>query len=561
MTIVSNVEDQAKARYIAESGLRIAAAYVQATATWRDDQAQGAWVSNASYAGGTYSVVGEDGADTDGDYVISQPTEGDGDLGDDSGDLLTLTVTGKYGNAASVVRAVVSPGGALPAPKYHWKLDETTGTTAVDSESGADGTLTNFTYSNSKWTTGQIDGALSFDENNDYIALNSFPNLTGDFTITAWIKPNNTSGDQRIFCDDYNNSSGYAFSLGDESGGNLRLFNRTVNPVSVDSGSVVTSGTWQFVACTHDAAARIRKLYRNSVQVGGDSSAYSGAWGTDSGTASIGGEVDGTSEGVAQWRFGGLMDDVRVYDQVLTDAQLALVATGDTGGGGGGGSTLPVETLTSWTTGTTHTAQLGTNRLLIVMASMEDSYDRTVSTARYGGQNLTQISTVNWGSGINERIYMYYLNETGIQAATSSTIQITWSGSTDDSFISARMYQNVDQSSPIRDNSSAYDNDGSPSTITTSVDVEDGDLIVAVAHSGNTGGYSWNNSFTEGTDQGGSTSQHSTANRAISGVSGSITASASNSNTNRQAIIAATLQAATSSGSGEGGTFAVRWLP
>jgi hypothetical protein len=112
ISIARNMENLHKARCVAESGLRAAIAYVQATATWRDDQTHGTWAADVAYANGTYTVVGEDGADTDGDGVITQPGEGDGDLGDDTSDLLTLTVTGKVGGATHIVRTVVSPGSA-----------------------------------------------------------------------------------------------------------------------------------------------------------------------------------------------------------------------------------------------------------------------------------------------------------------------------------------------------------------------------------------------------------------------------------------------------------------
>jgi len=332
ITISQNAMNQAQARYVAESGLRIAAAYVQRTSTWRTDRVHGTWASNIAYGPDTFTIVGYDGADANGDGTITQPSEGDGNLSDDNSDLLTLVVTGSVSGATHIVRAVISAGTPVPVPQYHWKFDATTGAIAVDAVGGINGTLTNFTTSDSKWTAGQVGNALTFDENNDYVVLSGLPNLTGNFSITAWIRPNNVNGDQRIFCDDRNNSGGFAFSLGDGGAGMLRLFSRSVNPVIIDSSAVVTAGAWQFVAAVHDASARRRKLYRNGVLVGGDSSAYSGTWGTDSGLASIGGEVDGTSEGVAQWRFGGYMDDVRIYTQALSIEQITAIYLA-TGGG------------------------------------------------------------------------------------------------------------------------------------------------------------------------------------------------------------------------------------
>ena len=75
----------------------------------------------------------------------------------------------------------------------HWKLDETSGTSAADSSgSGRTGTLQNM--AGNEWTTGMIDGALQFDGINDYISLPRASALeTGSAkSATAWFK--DTSG-------------------------------------------------------------------------------------------------------------------------------------------------------------------------------------------------------------------------------------------------------------------------------------------------------------------------------------------------------------------------------
>jgi len=92
--IARNVDNQARARFVAETGLELAVAHVRANSSWRTDHSQGNWVVDDPFAGGTFTVLGEDGADADGDGVIANPAEGDGDLADDASDLLTLTATG-----------------------------------------------------------------------------------------------------------------------------------------------------------------------------------------------------------------------------------------------------------------------------------------------------------------------------------------------------------------------------------------------------------------------------------------------------------------------------------
>ena len=165
----------------------------------------------------------------------------------------------------------------------------------------------------------------NFDGNNDYIALGGFPNLNGSFTITAWIRPDRIDKDQRIFADDENNSGGFAFSLGDGGNGRLRFFSRNVSPVSLDSGAVITAGNWSHVAIVHNVVAKTRQIFVNGVAVTA-AQTYTGTWGTDNGTASIGGETNGAgSEATSNWRFDGGIDEVRVYTSALNASAITTI--------------------------------------------------------------------------------------------------------------------------------------------------------------------------------------------------------------------------------------------
>src|SRR5205814_7946135 len=69
-----------------------------------------------------------------------------------------------------------------------WKLDDGTGTTALDSSGyGDNGTLSN----GPAWTSGPLVGSLSFDGLNDYVScpiasIYDF-DATNNFTIAMWI--------------------------------------------------------------------------------------------------------------------------------------------------------------------------------------------------------------------------------------------------------------------------------------------------------------------------------------------------------------------------------------
>ncbi len=167
-----------------------------------------------------------------------------------------------------------------------------------------------------------------FNRNNAFVELPpTFPNLQGSFTIAGWIRPTvNVTGDQRIFADDQNNSAGIGFSLGDGGAGRLRLFSRSVSPVWIDSPPVIALNEWTFVAAVHDAAARRMALLAFDAAgqpLGQWSQTYTGSFGVDNGRASIGGEnAAAGSEAVPRWRFGGNIDELKIYALALTQAQI-----------------------------------------------------------------------------------------------------------------------------------------------------------------------------------------------------------------------------------------------
>ena len=103
--ISHNLDAREQARMVAESGLEMAIAYVRASDNWREECAEGLWVKDQPFAGGSFCVYGQDGHDLDGDGTV----DGDGDLADDWMDTLTLTAVGRCQDAEYTVRAVVPP--------------------------------------------------------------------------------------------------------------------------------------------------------------------------------------------------------------------------------------------------------------------------------------------------------------------------------------------------------------------------------------------------------------------------------------------------------------------
>lgn len=160
------------------------------------------------------------------------------------------------------------------------------------------------------------------------------PNLTTDFTVTAWIRTtDNTVGAQRILVDDQNNTGGYGLSLGEGGTGVLRFYSRGSSVIILDTGNVINNNTWYFVAGVADITNGNRKIYvfdaTGSLLPGLPVSVASTGWGTDAGPVSIGAEVNGPpqTELPATHHFKGSLDEVRVYQKVLSQSALAAIAT------------------------------------------------------------------------------------------------------------------------------------------------------------------------------------------------------------------------------------------
>ena len=196
--------------------------------------------------------------------------------------------------------------------KGYWKFDEGSGTAAADSSgSGNNGTLTN----GPTWTTGKINGALSFDGVDDYVSVANNSSLNfgaADFTITAWIKTTNASLGQSIVS--HFNSSDYAgfdfaFSTGDTNcvAGKICFWDGT-NWTSVTSG--IASSQYTHVAAVRSGTSMT--FYVNGAGTG--TTTVSASIPASTNTFNIG----QSGQPASPRTFSGTIDDVRVYNRALS---------------------------------------------------------------------------------------------------------------------------------------------------------------------------------------------------------------------------------------------------
>ncbi len=232
------------------------------------------------------------------------------------------------GNLASADLVVTATDAAIPTMGLidYWSFDETNGTSAYDySGSGNNGAL--IQLGNSNRVSGVWGNALSFNGTNSYV--NALNNLGADFTISLWIKSaqvfpqtDNTYEGTGLFWSDISGAHNDFILGGTRSpNGTNRLSFFTGNPDSSLNGTLdIANGKWTHLAVVRNKSTGERRIYVNGVL---DGSSFAGInLLTDNPAVSIGGN---TGDGRY---FLGQMDEVRVYNRVLSGAEVASLAAG-----------------------------------------------------------------------------------------------------------------------------------------------------------------------------------------------------------------------------------------
>jgi len=197
----------------------------------------------------------------------------------------------------------------------HWKLDDGLGTTAVDATgNGHDGTL----MGNPQWVEGYLDGGLQFSGSPDKVDIPYSADLNpeNEYSVSVWVNLDPAGSNYRspvtsrddgpqagyiIYCTPANT---WQFWTGSAAGG----WNQAGSPD-------VELGQWTHVAISYLGGAK--KLYINGELAGesNDTMALN--------TAQVLRIGAGATEGNGNYFFQGTIDDVRVYNHALTEAELA----------------------------------------------------------------------------------------------------------------------------------------------------------------------------------------------------------------------------------------------
>ncbi len=150
-----------------------------------------------------------------------------------------VSIFSAFAVAVMVVAFVVTNASAQDFPHgmvSYWKFDEGNGTIAYDSVGANDGTLVNGPV----WTTGRVDGALSFDGVDAKVITSNSPSLnmeTNDFTLEAWVYPKSFANRMHIVGKSHAAIGGYKMEFYHPGTGKLQPF------ISDATGHMRTYGT------------------------------------------------------------------------------------------------------------------------------------------------------------------------------------------------------------------------------------------------------------------------------------------------------------------------------
>jgi hypothetical protein len=203
-----------------------------------------------------------------------------------------------------------------PPPIAAYNFDEGSGTVLNDrSGSGHNGTVSGAT-----WGAGNTGGALSFDGIDDLVTVNdsNLLDLTNAMTLEAWVRPSTgATAWHTVMMKE--RADGLSYSLYSDNAGSRPSSWIRVGSTdrSVTGTSALPASTWTHLAVTYDATTI--RLYVNGTQVA--TAASAGNLAVSGNPLRIGGNL------IWGEYYSGLIDDVRIYNRVLTAAEIGTDRT------------------------------------------------------------------------------------------------------------------------------------------------------------------------------------------------------------------------------------------
>ena len=195
----------------------------------------------------------------------------------------------------------------------YWKFDEGMGGTALDS-SGNNRTGALMSMDNNDWVAGQLAYALDFDGIDDYVDIAAYTGITGSAprTCTAWVNTTTVG----VIMNWGTEVPGGRWTVVVDSLGRLRL---EVGAGAIVGSTSLNDGKWHHVAVTSDGG----NVNNIALYVDGQPDTPSSAGNRAINTQPSGNTTIGAFGSIY---FMGLIDEVRIYDRLLSDQEIAEMA-------------------------------------------------------------------------------------------------------------------------------------------------------------------------------------------------------------------------------------------
>ncbi|HUU19821.1 MAG TPA: LamG domain-containing protein, partial [Sedimentisphaerales bacterium] len=194
----------------------------------------------------------------------------------------------------------------------HWKFDGNLDDSAGSANGTFDGGMPNY-------VVGKFEQALEFDGTDDFVNLpyTSDPTV---YTISAWVKPARTSPASIVVrTSDAGPTTHWSHQLRIQSSGVFEHYAWDGSERIVLGTSVIKAGTWYSLVLVATNNGDVR-LYVNGQEEG---------TATTIGTLWADGDrfLVGSNSGHGMGWFEGVVDDLRIYDKVLSAAEIAKLAS------------------------------------------------------------------------------------------------------------------------------------------------------------------------------------------------------------------------------------------
>jgi Ca2+-binding RTX toxin-like protein len=260
---------------------------------------------------------------------IASLAAGCGNAGSSSSSSSVSSSTGSSLSSTSSASSACTPL-ALTGLSALWKFDEASGTVVNDSTTfNNSGSLVNGVTRTASGAPVNFSnpGALSFDGVNDHVLVpNTFNLPSGSMarTVALWMRPDMITNQAALVSLGNGSASGQKFivMMGTSAGSTYAFTDgvNAANNVTLTGSQIPTTNAWHHVAFSMNGSGSWQYYLDGTLKKSGT---FPVAINTNTNDVEIGSRHD-----VATGHFDGRLDDVRLYNKVLSASEIASLAAG-----------------------------------------------------------------------------------------------------------------------------------------------------------------------------------------------------------------------------------------